>query len=961
MIVSEKHRRTLLAILINTIAFAVFAQIASARIPQEDKFPPTNRLEFGIGREVTGLIKGESGVLLPISVRVFVAKAPLFQPYSTNRPIEDSGKLSNLAGGYAVEVKDDQSLLFVSRGFAPLWVTAPDGNTLDVELSQGRSVTGTILSPDGDPVSGAQIKLVNWFVPRPPDQYIKWGQDYGADRNVLARLPNWGSDTVVHTDANGHFEIKNLPKEFRVALSVSAPGLKQRIIFVRAIDDGVFDSRAPDFTGQVLLEDDFEVRLEKSSVLRISGFEDESGQPAKIRSISIDAVSKISNLEVLRKSFEINDTTGSIDLQAYPKGLVAWIEPVDNDRLLGYRLTLPPNADGELIEEEVQFKTGKTLRGIVKDERTGEPIPDVPLVWRTKDMQQVDSDESFAPLRFTTEKSGTFEVAVPKTDGIFGVAGDIPGYQSAYGWNRYEEHKENAPEVLERFTREISGEEEGETPFEFLLLPSFRLNITTLSEDGNPIGDCAVFAKVTRPKLFQTSSSIQSVSARTNSSGEASFTDWCFDSYQLASARKHDNDGPGKTIASMRFRSRKPSRLIAFSDGGIFQGSAVVPIPDSDAETNEIEVAIEMKTTGNVTGSGIGIDGEQVAGIWIRAVANSSSSINAGLGWWTMTRDDGRFLLKHLPVGMPLDWSVDSSKVKAAKSGGRIEVDIRQIRSGETLEVPPVVVINLSALAEPLAEIDLDSLGDADALQALDKYAKEYLAKLPQENKDNGKFFRGQSHRDAGSLFVQKLEKKLEPLVIKLADRDPGGEYEMKVLAAASSWFHDPRNTHGAIDHAQSLNRTCHARLLENHIDNELAQDALIRYTIGASQGFRFTIDGQSKGNVWRDLRDRSPFKKTKAVAGVQLLFHDIPNIMGYCDPKFTEEQFKTQFLKLKSTLSDISDGLSELDERSKLLLKYRIDSLKQHVDSAIKRSSKVSLKRWSQISEVISPLIEKP
>ena len=131
MIVSEKHRRTLLAILINTIAFAVFAQIASARIPQEDKFPPTNRLEFGIGREVTGQIKVESGVILPKSVRVFVANARLFQPDSINRPIEDPGKLCDLSGGYAVEVKDRQSLLFVSRGFAPLWLAAPDGNTLD--------------------------------------------------------------------------------------------------------------------------------------------------------------------------------------------------------------------------------------------------------------------------------------------------------------------------------------------------------------------------------------------------------------------------------------------------------------------------------------------------------------------------------------------------------------------------------------------------------------------------------------------------------------------------------------------------------------------------------------------------------------------------------------------------------------------------------------------------------------
>ena len=325
---------------------------------------------------------------------------------------------------------------------------APKGNSLDVELSQGRSVTGTILSADGEPVSGARIKLVNWLIPRPKGKIRQRGS-YGSDRNVLAALPNFGASSEVSSDASGRFTMNNVPANFRVALRVSAPNLRPQIVYVRAATNGGFDQRAIDFPEQILLKDDFEFRMQDSSVLRITGVEDESGEPARIRSISIDPRSDISNPQVIRNRVEIDDVTGAVNLHQFPKEFVVWVEPVDNDRLLGCRLAFPPNADAELIEREVRFKAGKIVRGMVKDQATNELIANVPLVWRTDDMKQFDASGNFAPLAFSTDEAGAFEVAIPQGDGVLGIAGDVPGYMSDFGWNRQEEYKSFAPEILE--------------------------------------------------------------------------------------------------------------------------------------------------------------------------------------------------------------------------------------------------------------------------------------------------------------------------------------------------------------------------------------------------------------------------------------------------------------------------------------------------------------------------------
>ena len=919
-----------------------------------DEFPPTVRLELGVEREITGQITAQSGgVILPKGVRIYATNARHFAEYLNSHPNKNKGALCSATGSYSIPVVDSDHVLFVARGFAPLWVKAPKGNSLDVELSQGRSVTGTILSADGEPVSGARIKLVNWLIPRPKGRFRRWGSHDGSDRNDYAAFPDFGASLGVSSDSSGRFTMHNIPANFRVALRVSAPNFKPQIVFVRAVTDGGFDQRAIDFPKQILLKDDFEFRMEDSSVLRITGVEDESGEPARIRSISIDPRSDISNPQVIRNRVEIDDVTGAVNLHQFPKEFVVWVEPVDNDRLLGCRLAFPPNADAELIEREVRFKAGKIVRGMVKDEATNELIANVPLVWRTDDMKQFDASGNFAPLAFSTDEAGAFEVAIPQGDGVLGIAGDVPGYMSDFGWNRQEEYKSFAPEILERFTRTISAGDRAETPFEFLLQPSHQLNITTVTSEGTPVADCTVFSKVAQPNVFQRSWGTKNVSVATDIKGKAKLSHWYFDSWQLACARAIADGVPRESGGIRRPDSRYPTRVIAFSEGGILQGSAIIPIPDTDAGSNEIEVSIEMQTTGSIAGSIVGVDGEPVKKVWIRATAGSMFS--GGLGWWTSTRDDGQFLLKNIPVGIPLEWQIDTSRVKVTQPNARIELDISQLRSGETLEVPPIVVVDYSHLAEPLADIDLESLEDEEALVALTKYAHQNLAKLPKREMSLSGTY---SSQDADALFVQKLAKKLEGLVIELGDRDPGGDYELKVLSAASWWFHDPRNMGGVItSYGQSLNYAIHARLLENHIENELAQDALIRNTTEVS---RMTL-GRDGGGKWRDLREKSPFKKTKSAASVKLLFHDWPSAMGHCSSKYSDDQFETQFSKLESCASDIIDGLPELDEQSRSTLEFRLKSFEPQLKIQLENVKEDGTrKRLEKIAKLFAPLLQK-
>ncbi len=224
------------------------------------------------------------------------------------------------------------------------------------------------------------MQPVQWLIPKPADQQVKLDAnrskyDRGYTNNDVGSLPEFGADRAVKTSTEGKFTIKNLPDEFRIGLSVKSAGTKEEIIFKRP--DG--DAGVEDFEGQVFETDGFTHRLEPCSVLKIKATVAETGDVAKIGRITMQLISEREG-EMFRRSETFESSTATATLINYKDGSIAWIEPLDTRKLLGVRIELPANGETETIEREVEFKTGKPIRGRVTSRKTGEPLKGVHLL-----------------------------------------------------------------------------------------------------------------------------------------------------------------------------------------------------------------------------------------------------------------------------------------------------------------------------------------------------------------------------------------------------------------------------------------------------------------------------------------------------------------------------------------------------------------------------------------------------
>lgn len=898
------------AILLSTVLAYSFAQKANG---QWEDYPPTFCNEKEFTKSVSGRVADRDGT--PVArANVLPSRYEVYNPNNVwgnfSRPEQTSTK-TGLGGKFSIDKVDQRTthMLITARGYAPHAAPISDDGKVDATLETGREISGTILGPDGNPIANATVQMTHWLIPREKLLETRFSQ-HGYNQFHSAALPNNGASSAVRTDSDGQFEIRDLPHH-RVALVVKAHGILEELIYVRGIQNGEDDSRGTDFEGQILVSNNFQQKAKACSTLTVNAF-DADGLPASVGRVILQPFSAAQNADILRREVTL-DKNNSINLPNYTDGFCVYVFPQDSSKLMGKRIEFPAIVKSKRQEliQEVYFQSGLTIRGIVVDQSTELGIEGVPLRWRSHKEGETDSDGNLVAWNIKTDEAGMFEAAIPNSSGTFGVAGKVPGYRSVFNWiaRRYYGWKDRKVECISRYARELDEKEiESLPPLRFELQPSFNLNVSVQLENGTAVENAKVTAPDLAKQAFNYGSQIEERIKKTNELGQCQFEHWYYDEIELELASKRKKDGSQPTSPNHSY----PLVLRAVSPGGL-HGIAAVSIPDLEDSQREINATIKLSEPGNVKGQIVNVDGSPVPGLQV-SVTNTSRFSRSGYMWTTQTRDDGRFLMADLPVGVELTWSVDEKMVKTGKQG-HVELDSSGMRSNFTLEADPITVLNLQHLSEPFPEVSIASVDNDEALGSLREFALSQLNKIPgNPGTAEQKFMMYRSSDDQISKFDMRLGEKLIPLIQDLADRDQGGEFELKVLSEASSWYmQDPRYS-SLMNNADTL-LFCHQRLLGNQVENEIAQKAIIEVSRYMSRSGNFAI--------WQQVLEKSPFQRTKATAKCFLAQGDLVFMEQFCMTNVRLEDFQKQFSRFKSRLS------SALETDGKLVSKEDIESLK--------------------------------
>jgi len=366
-----------------------------------------------------------------------------------------------------------------------------------------------------------------------------------------------------------------------------------------------------------------------------------------------------------------------------------------------------------------------------------------------------------------------------------------------------------------------------------------------------------------------------------------------------------------KTRLSWRKREKFWKRLQAYTDEGVRQGTVAVPLPADEAETNIIEVTIPLLAGGDVVGQVIDLDDKPVAGLKVKA----SLSRGGGQTWKTETRDDGWFKMVGLPEGAKPDWDLDSKRVKTVKSDGRIDLDLSLLKAGQTLEVDPIVCIDYKELADPLPELEIGGLSNEAAFKLLAAYIEDCKSLVPKEHwvgyawdqpEKLRRFFSSRSSGDPIPSFRKRMVKKILPVIKKMADRDPGSEFELKLLM-----YVDGSIAQNQPLGVRELEQFCFKRLMDRHLKNEKAQKPIVRLANRAS-----ALKNRSK--TWEAIRDGSPFDETKTVASIRIVMQRLNSCRNAVGDKTGDKEFKEEAESLESSLDQLKKIDPEILAKSK-------------------------------------------
>lgn len=924
------------------VHFALCSFVAEFSSAQE--YPPTVRSEGSTGWNVEGTVVAESGIGIPnASVLQFYEHQYVPQVIESD-PLGDRIECDwiecDRSGRFSRMTRPGFALLATAPGYAPNAIPGPSRSSVEMILEKGRTIRGKVLLPSGRPAKDVLVSPVIFHIPRGTTKEKTTALISSLHTPyVAAAFPDRGKDWATQTDAKGEFEIDRLPTNSRVGLSIYLTGYLEEVVFVR----GDSDDRSANPSETILADDDFIHRLKPSSILRLKGVDAQTGRPAMIRSIGMKDNDGRWVTRLIRRPFD--SATPSLSLRTYPGGLTVWVEPVDK-LLLPYCFELPAVGETDVIDKTIEFRHGRTVKGIVKSAENGEPIKNVELRWRSRDGKQVSEDGDYVGRKIVTDEDGEFTVVVPQEAGVIGVVGNVDrnkqknGFQYAPYWNKPDIYR-GLEDVLNRHSRFIpaNDEEPGDLEFVFKLLPAWTVEIKTVDPAGKPLSEAVVTAEFTRG-IFgsQHSFSVDATTVESDDKGIASFVNWFDDEYRLRLFQKQASEAasepPRSSISSLQGvyvrQSGMPGTVEAFALDGRLQGTTLLLVPADNSDLTERVVRVELALgwTAKVEGQIVDQNGNGIDDLSF-TIVSLSSEYQSGQSWKTRTREDGRFRIVGVPIGGELGWSTDTSRVETFPTG--LVIDTSALPVGGTLHLNPLRCYDFSMLAEPLPKLEINGLSDRAALVKIMGYLQSALARIP--NTKDPALTVGNANRRPVLDFQSKLFDAVLPALKKLGDRNPGNDLELEMLTAI--WEIESNEAIGSSLGATRAKQFVGEQLMKNQLRNEAAQPLLLEAL--KAGGYIFDM-----GSVLPKLT-QSTFPKTRLRGAAYITIMQMEATSRYTRRSHKASKFDIECQKLAQSLEQfqkhsqgfddaakterVLEKMEEIEERSKAYLNMPSDA----------------------------------
>lgn len=795
-------------------------------VPQtaNDQFPPTTRRESNTSWPVTGTVSS-AGLPVPNS-KIFASQYASFQTLGGRRNDIYSDATSSLTGEFEIKVRANLSLVVTAPGLAPACLETPVGSQLSVEMTRGRSVTGTINLPDGTPAVGATITPVLISRKKTARELENTSQANLQSNPSLqfqsAAFPDFGKHLATQTDQNGNFKLSLLP-EHRVGLAIGMDGYVGKVVFVAAENEDA-DSWRPD----TFVETGFVFKLSDCVTVEVKGVDDETGSPVAIKRVRVQLVTDSSYINWL---FEMTPgkSKASVSLRQSDQGYALWVEPA-NKTHLGKRVVISNVGERGQVEKVVRFGKGVEVRGRVTSRRDNSPIMNATFAWKNlKDKKSHSEDGNFMPWHPRTNAQGRYVTRVPNVDGVLGIVGEVDGFASITSlddiWMSHD------VDAFRQFAYRL--EKDGiarSTDYDFQLTPAPSFFLRVLNPNKTPSADAVVNASIIRPgKGLPIRQDYHQTTQSTDSEGRVTLPNWYTHALWIRQARlglkrKAESTSTNPNIVFNSYSTfGYPTSVEIFSSDGVFQANVFLPLPSpTDFEDKHLSVALEEGAS--LVGKIVDQLGQPLANINVTATTARAYQSEGGQTWETKTRADGRFRLKNVPPAGNLQLSVDQLAFETAIGSGQI-AQVKQKRApGSTMILEPIECLDLRALLDPIAPLELNAEDATQSLELIKKFLADHLARIPDKPEKYSPVGGGS---DPIPIYRSKVLSTVLQSLQQLSKKHAGSDVEFEVLKSLTEALKSENSRAPFGDGERKTRGWILTQLLKHHVNRDAVAEVI--------------------------------------------------------------------------------------------------------------------------------------